>query len=828
MRTILPTLLILTVCISGFGSPLITPEIEKQIDSMISQMTLTEKASLLSGDTTGFDSKPLERLGIPALRMTDGPNGVRWGRSTAFPVGVCMAATWDTTLIYELGQALARETKGQGRNVLLGPCVNIHRDPHAGRNFESFGEDPYLAARTAVSWVKGLQSEQVIATTKHFAVNNQEFERNSMDSRVDERVLREIYFPAFKASVQEGHTWAIMSSYNRVNGQYASSNTWLLNDVLKDEWGFQGFVMSDWGAVHSIVPTLYAGLDIEMPNGRYLNQENVIQAIREGRMKESKVDDKVRRMLRAMFAMDLFSNEIPPGGAVLTQEHLDLAQRVAEAGIVLLKNNESLLPISPSRVKSIAVLGPNAATLRTGGGGSSKVDAGNAKSPLDALKELAPNVEISHSPGMFVAGDLKPISADYLSHDKGKTGLLGNYYDNAEFEGKPVKTQVDSQIDFNWGRSGPESLANDQYSIVWTGQLTVPESGKYYLGTNSDDGSRIYLDGKLIVDNWGDHAMVTEIGLVELDAEKSYDIKVNFYEHGGDAGIQLLWQAVKESPLESAVSMAEASDMSILFMGFNENYETEGRDRPSNALPQDQIELIERVTAVNDHVVVVLNSGAGIDMNAWEPKVEAIIQAWYPGEMGGEALANIITGKVNPSGKLITTFAQQETDRPTFNHYPGEDDVLNYEEGLFVGYRHYDKYDIEPLYAFGHGLSYTSFAYSDLKLSRGKIRARESVKVQVTITNSGDVAGSEVVQLYLNDQQASVIRPEKELKGFSKIYLNPGQQKVVEMTLLPQDLKFWDPGTRDWKAEPGKFNILIGASSQDIRLKRSFKLKVSE
>ena len=820
--------IILLTMMVGFGflaAGNLNQDVENKIDTIISQMTLEEKANMLGGDTTAFDSKPLVRLGIPVLRMTDGPNGVRWGQSTAFPVGVCIAATWDTSLVYELGQALARETKANGRNVLLGPCVNIHRDPHAGRNFESYGEDPYLAARTAVAWVKGLQSEQVIATTKHFAANNQEFERNSMDSRVAERVLREIYFPAFKAAVQEGNTWAIMSSYNRLNGQYASSNTWLLNDVLKDEWGFNGLVMSDWGAVHSVVPTLYAGLDIEMPSGRYLNPKNVSQAIREGRMKESKVDDKVRRMLRAMFAMDLFESEIPAGGALHTPEHLDIARRVAEAGIVLLKNQQQILPLDREKIKTLAALGPNAAVLRTGGGGSSKVDPIQAMSPLNALKEMAPEIKITYSPGMFVTGDLGTVPSEYLSTSADKPGLSAAYYDNPDFAGKPVKKQTDAQIDFNWGQDGPAGLGKDDFSIIWTGQLTVPATATYYLGTHSDDGSRVYINDKLIVDNWGDHAPVTQTGMLELTADTPVNIKVMMYEHGGGASIKLLIQQLKDSPLESAVKLASEADAAILFMGFSDQYESEGSDRISNALPAGQLELLNKVIAVNDNVIVVINSGAGILMNGWEPKVDAIIEAWYPGEEGGNALANILFGTVNPSGKLVTTFFNKDTDRPTFNNYPGEDDELNYEEGLFVGYRHYDKMNIEPLYAFGHGLSYTSFEYSDLQISSRSLKSGESVKVSLSVKNTGKMAGSEIVQLYLNDDRSSVIRPEKELKGFSNVKLMPGESKEVSMTLKPEDLMFWDDATSGWKAEAGKFNVLVGASSRDIRLSKSFKLK---
>ncbi len=798
--------------------------IEQKINKIINQMTLKEKVAMLGGDTTSFDSKPLPRLGIPVLRMTDGPNGVRWGKSTAFPVGVCIAATWDTSLIYQLGQALGRETKAQGRNVLLGPCVNIHRDPRAGRNFESYGEDPYLAASTAVAFIKGLQSENVIATTKHFACNNQEFERSSMDSRVDERTLHEIYLPAFKAAVQEGHTWAIMSSYNRLNGQYASSNTWLLQNLLKDTWGFKGFVMSDWGAVHSVVPTMYAGLDIEMPNGRYMSVENVIQAIHEGRMKITKVDDKIRRMLRAIFAMGLFENEIPAGGALHSDENIKVAYDVAAGGMVLLKNEGNLLPFTKEKIKSLAVIGPNAGILRTGGGGSSRVEPINPTSPDKALTQKAGGISITYSPGMIVDSDLKPIPEEYLQTPCGKSGLLGEYFNNAEFSGDSVEKRIDKTLNYNWGPKGPDHFKINYFSIRWTGKLTVPESGKYLLGTTSDDGTRLYIDGEMVVDNWGDHAMGTRVATVDLKKDKPAEIRIDFYEHGGDAGVILQWQKVGKPPLDEAVKLAQEADAVVLFVGFTDRDESEGFDRNSNALSDEQVALIKKIKAANKNLAVVLNSGAGILMNDWAADAPAIVQAWYPGEEGGNAIADILLGNVNPSGKLVTTFFNKETDLPTINNYPGEDDELNYEEGIFVGYRHYDKNNIAPLFPFGHGLSYTNFEYGDLKLTK-TVHPNEAVTVSLKVKNTGPVNGAEVVQLYLGDNQASVIRPVKELKSYAKVFLKAGEEKEVALNLSHDAMKFWDVCTDSWKAEPGKFTIFVGSSSRDIRLRGNFILK---
>ena len=819
-----PKLSLLILFITGLLAYEPDPDIEKRIDEIIGDMTLFEKADMLGGDSTAFDSKPLLKLAIPALQMADGPNGVRWGHSTAFPVGVCLAATWDTSLVFQMAQAIGRETKAQGRNVLLGPCVNIHRDPHAGRNFESYGEDPYLAARTAVAYIQGIQSENVIATVKHFACNNQEFERNSIDARIAERVIREIYFPAFRAAIEEAHCWSVMSAYNRLNGHYASSNTWLLKKVLKEEWEFPGFVMSDWGAVHSIVPTMYAGLDLEMPNGRYLNTENVIQAIQEGRMKETHVDDKIRRMLRAMFAMNLMEQEIPDGAELLTQRHLDIARKVAESGMVLLKNDGNLLPLNQAKIKSLAVIGPNAANLRTGGGGSSRVDAWDAVCPLAALKKAAPQLNVTFAPGVVVDSDLKVISEQYLQTPEGRPGLLGEYFDNADFAGTPVMRQIDPAIDYFWNQEGPAGMPVDHFSVRWTGQLTAPESGLYLIGIDSDDGTHVYLDGKLAVDNWGDHAMVVQTAEVQLTAGKPVDIRVDFYEHGGHAGAILLWQKIAAQPIDQAVQMAAESDAAVMFMGFSDRDETEGRDRISNAFPEDQVELIQKVAAVNENVIVVFNSGAGVLMDNWVDEVPALIEAWYPGLQGGYAIANLLLGKVNPSGKLVTTFFRTEQDIPTLDNYPGENDQLFYEEGLYVGYRHYDKNNIEPLFPFGHGLSYTQFKYSDLKLTPRRVQQDQSLTVTLRVKNTGDHTGAEVVQLYLKDNQASVDRPVQELKSFTKVFLTPGEQKEVTLILAPEAMEFWDMETGSWKAEAGKFTVLVGSSSRDIRLKREFRL----
>lgn len=812
------------------------PAIEARIDQLLQQMTLQEKAEMVGG--TGFDSKPLERLGIPSLRMTDGPVGVRFGQATAFPVSIAMAATWDPDLIKQLGQALGREAKEKGKNVLLGPCLNIHRVPHGGRNFESFGEDPFLAARMAAAYVQGVQSEKVIATAKHFAVNNQENGRMSIDVRIAERALHEIYLPAFKAAVQEGGAWAVMSAYNRLNGHYCSGNTYLLTDILKTRWGFPGLVMSDWGAVHSTIPDLFAGLDLEMPVGRYFAASEVIAAVTEGSVPESRLNDKIRRLLRAMFAMGYFDHPQSDGGALDTPEHRQLARTVAQNGIVLLKNQTNLLPLDKNRIKSIAVIGPNADIAITGGGGSSYTQPFYAVSPIEGLQAKVGNkIKIRHSRGLPAESALVPIPAEFLRPPKGvegKNGLLAEYFNNMKFSGPAALRRIDSQINFNAGEGKVDAQINpDQISIRWTGRLIPKESGWYALGVSSDDGTRLYLDGQLRVDNWGDHGIITKADTLKLDAGKEYELLVEFYENGGGAAAILGWQKIDKldraraiaSERQKAVALAKSSDVAVICVGNTADIETEGKDRADIGLPKAQEELILAVRQANPRTVVVLNSGAAVLMDAWIDGIPALVEVWFPGQEGGNALADVLFGDVNPSGKLPTTFPRRWEDAAAYGNYPGTDGVVHYDEGIFVGYRHFDQKNLAPLFPFGHGLSYTSFAYRDLRIEPSTLDGAGNIEVSLTVANTGSRSGAEVVQLYIQDEESSVPRPKKELKGFQKVFLQPGEERQVAFVLDKSALAFYDIVTKDWITEPGKFQVLVGSSSRDIRLVGGFELR---
>jgi len=797
--------------------------VDSRIDDLLTRLTIEEKISLLGG--TGFATKPIQRLGIPEIKMTDGPIGVRWEKSTCMPASIAMAASWDTSLISKIAGVFAIETKAHGRNMLLGPCININRVPHGGRNFESFGEDPYLTARMAVSYVKALQSHNVITSTKHYALNNQEWQRESINVTVDERALREIYLPAFEAAVKEADTWTIMASYNKAFGYHLSENDYMLNSILKNEWGFKGLVVSDWGATHSTVNAAKFGLDLEMPKGDFFNNK-LIEALNNKEITIAQIDDKVRRILRVAFWAGLFDKDnAEDKGALDTKEHRALALKAAEEGIVLLKNNSAILPLDFSKVKSIALLGPNAAVNRHGGGGSSQVEPFYSVSILDAFKSSIGNkVKINYAQGCKSVGDINIIPTEFLFTEldgKRINGLKGEYFNSMDFEGNPALTRVDKVIDFDWGDKSPAiEIKNDKFSVRWTGVLVPGKTGRYELSTMSDDGSRLYIDGKLLVDNWGDHAALLKSSVMELTAGKEYSVKIEYYENGGGANMKLGWEENNDRILIPALEAAKNSDAVIICAGLSSHYESEGFDRKELTLPADQVELIQKAADVNKNVVVVLYSGAPVLMNEWIDKVSGLVEVWFPGQEGGNAIANILTGKINPSGKLPVTFPAKWEESPAYGNYPGDKEI-NYAEGTLVGYRHFDAKKIKPLFPFGFGLSYTSFQYSDLKIVVDA--SGEKANVSFKITNIGKTEGAEAAQLYLKNI-AGNIKPYKELKGFCKVFLKPNESKELSFTIDRRAMSYYDVNKKDWQTLTGEFEVLAGSSSEDIRLKVKYSI----
>lgn len=806
-------------------------EIERNIKIIRNKMTLEEKIDLIAGDD--FRTKPNPRLGIPAFTMTDGPLGPRGkGPNTVYSAPINFAATWDVDLIYRIGQAMGEETRILGFNLLLGPCINIARVPYGGRNFESFGEDPYLTSKMAVAEIKGIQSKNVATCTKHFVANNQEWNRFDVSAEIDERTLREIYFPAFKAAVQEAGTYSIMGGYNRVNGTYANENKYLLTDVLKKDWGFDGMVISDWGAVRSTIKTAKAGLDLEMPNGKYLGK-NLLKKIKDGEIDASILDDKIDRILRIMFRMNLFT-ETPDayGGYMNTPERKKLALETAQKSIILLRNQNNFLPLKKDKIKTIAMIGPNAATARLGGDGSGHSNALNPISPLDGIKELVGNdIKIKYALGVKQKRKELPIVADsmYLLEDGVTPGIYAEFWNNKKLEGKPVGTKIDKSVNFSWGfgESPMEGVNDDKFSARWTGKLKSPGSGQYEVGVKADNGVKLYIDGNLVINSWTDQAPGQfKTDYYEFEAGKLYDLKIEFYENIGTCRVRFGMAPVEGSnELQEAIDVAKDADVVILNLGMAKNYEGEQRDRDYLELPPMQIKLLNEVLNVNKNVVVALNNGSAILMNNWNDKVPAIIDALYPGEQGGKALAQILFGEINPSGKLPFTVMEKWKDHPAAKTYPGEREIAHYTEGIFMGYRHWDKYDIKPLYEFGFGLSYTSFEYSDLKLSTEKMAQDDTLEVSLTVKNTGAFDGHEIIQLYISDEKASVEREIKSLKGFKRVRLKAGGSKQVSFKITKKDLAFYDVKHKAWKAEKGKFDVLVGASSRQIKLKKSFNLK---
>ena len=830
MRSLWFFALALVICFSCESRA--NEELEKKIEDVLSKMTFDEKIEMLGGDDTGFNGQGVERLGIPKIMMADGPVGVRDGQATAFPVSTNLAASWDLALAKRYGVALAEETKARGKNVILGPCVCIHRFPLSGRNFESYGEDPFLTSRMAVNYIEGVQSEDVAATIKHFAANDQEWERFNVDIRVSERALREIHMPAFEYAVKEADVLAVMNSYNLVNGWYASENKHLLQEILKDEWGFSGIVMSDWGSTHSSANAANAGLDIQMPNPSWFG-DKLKADVKAGLVSEDVINDKIRRHLRVRFKAGIFDNPIPTkdDSVIRSEDHISLAREMAEKSIVLLKN-ENVLPLDRNRVTKIAMIGPNANIARTGGGGSSMVNPWRTVSPFEGVKKLAGDkFEVKFALGTDVGLDgFKPIPAECLkTPDSKKHGLVGKYYNNKDFKGEPALVKVSPEINFSFGHGIPGLNVNvDNFSISWHGKFIPNESGTHLLGISSDDGSKLYLDGKLVIDNGGEHGDALKTAELDLVAGKEYDLKIEFFEAAGEASMRLVWKEPKlidkDVNLEAAIALAKESDIAVVCVGNTFKREAEGSDISGFKMLGKQDELVKAVAKVNPNTVVVLSGGTAIYMGEWLDDVEAVIAAFYPGQEGGDALANILFGEVNPSAKLPFSYIQKKSDTYAFDGYMDSSLKMYYKEGVFVGYRYYDINEIDPLFEFGHGLSYTTYKYSNIKVKQnGKLDYTVTAKIK----NTGKAAGEEIVQLYIApQQQAALPRPVKELKGFVKVSLEPGESKVVEMNLDARSFQYYDDNKMDWVAEEGKYEVLVGASSRDLKLKKTIKLEL--
>lgn len=809
-----------------------TKPVDERIENLLSLMTLDEKLELLYGDSTGFATYGNKRLGIPALVLSDGPIGVRTKKATSLGAGVVMASTWDTLLMQKIGVMLGKETKAHGKNYLLGPCVNIHRMPLGGRNFESYSEDPYLASRMGVAWIKGCQSEKVITSVKHFALNNQEWNRNTVNSVVEERPLREIYLPAFEAAVKEAGVWSVMSAYNLVNGQHCSENVHLLKEILKTEWGFKGFVVSDWVSVYSTDIAANAGLDIEMPKDEFFTREKMKAAIKEGKITEETVNDKVRRLLRVRFEAGLFDEKmIADSSVLLSEEHKKIALETAQKGIVLLKNEKNFLPLDKSKIKSIAVIGPNGKEARTSGGGSSYTKPYYAISPFEGIQKKVGNavkVEFSVGDNLEVPA-LDIVEPEFLLPPDGKTGkgLFCEIFDNIDLKGQPVLTRFDENINFNFGEGTIDpKVKADYFGVRWTGKIQIKETKEYRFDTKSDDGVRLWVNNVKLIENWSQHGATVDSKTIRLEANKSYEIKLEYFEKVGGGIIELGWSnkenVVDPNLVNQAVNLAKSSDVAILFVGAYAGIESEGVDRDGMLLPGNQDLLVESVAKANPNTIVCIHGGTPVNMEKWINKVKGIIYMSYAGQETGTAIADILFGDVNPSGKLTFTMITNEKQSPAMAEYKNENLQAIHSEGIFVGYRYYEKNNMKTNFVFGHGLSYTSFEYSDMQI---KQISGNTFDVTLKIKNTGSRDGDEIVQIYVSDPECSVERPIKELKGFSRVSLKSGEQKEVKLRLNSRAFAFYDVNKKAFVVEPGEFVISAGSSSSDVKLKSSLQIK---
>jgi len=801
--------------------------VEKRVEDLLNRLTLDEKIDLIGG--TGIATKEIKRLGIPELKMTDGPAGARFDKSTAFPAPIAMGATWDTNLIYRVGGGIGRETKGHGRNVILGPCVNIARIPMGGRDFESYGEDPFLTSRIAVGYIKGVQNEGVAATVKHFAANNEEIDRMYVDVFVSRRALNEIYFPAFKAAVTEAGALCIMSSYNKVNGRFSSENDYLLREVLRNEWNFKGLIMSDWWAVHSDIPTAQGALDIEMPYGDFMNIKNLKSSVESGVIPVAAINNKVKNILTIMFKLGIFDKEtVKDESLINSAENRKIAYETSLASIVLLKNDGNILPLKKDNLKTIAVIGPDADTARTGGGGSSEVNPINPVSFLDGLKnKLRANVKINFLRGVEFDYNVQAnaIESKYLFTDKTgkKNGLNAEFFNNMDLSGAPVLKRIDTVINFIWDENGPGSgVKMDHYSVTWTGYLKVPQTGEYTLCTVSDDGSRLWLDDKMVIDVWFPHAALKKTVSVKLQKGKLYKIRFDLFEKTGGAVAFLGWQTGREDMIKKAVETAKKADYVLLTVGTTSKIETEGRDRDDLILPNAQDELIEKVAAVNKNTIVVLTNGSPVLMDKWINKVKGVVETWFPGVEGGNAITDVLLGNYNPSGKLPVTFPHKWEDCSAYPTYNVLKERTYYADDIYVGYRHFDKFGIEPLFPFGYGLSYTTFGYSGLNVTSSD---SSTFNVIFNIKNTGSVKGEEVAQVYVSSHGLNVERPVKELKGFAKVALNPGETKTVTVKLNRNAFAYYSEKNAEWIVDAGSYKIAVGSSSRDLKLQSDIDVK---
>jgi beta-glucosidase len=803
------------------------PEIgEARIESLLRQMTLEEKVRMLfGGEQTGVSQLPgIPRLGIPAMLPSDGPRGMSAAEGTAFPSGIGLASSWDPSLFQAVGTVIGQESRAAGRTMVFAPALNIERDPLNGRFFEYLTEDPYLNGQLAAPMVRGIQGERVAACIKHFAANNREWNRDWYMSNVDERTLEEIYLPGFRAAVKQGGAWAVMTAANGVNGQLACQNHSLLTTILKDKWGFDGLVLTDYNHARGTEKAAFAGLDVSMPWADW-NTESfgkpLLDDVAAGKIPLSLIDDKVRRILRVMQRVGLLDGVDPhTGGSVDTPEHQAVARRAAEESLVLLKNDAHILPLSAESLKHIIVLGPNAnRSLCDGGlGGSSGVRPPYEITALEGLKKRLGADRVEYL-SIDEGGEFEAIDERFLKTKSGKPGVDAKYF-NDGIE-TPVLERTESSIDANWEMRSPDPTVvhSDNFGAQYEAVLTAPLSGYYTIRLSGQNSATLYLNGQPFLTNNASGGFHSASSEVYLDAGVTYPLRVSYHAEVGDAALHLEWSlprmpAQLDTEVRDAAPKLRSADAVIFVGGWNHGLDTEGLDRQNMDFPSGQEELIRRVASVNPHTIVVLMHGSPFTVSGWIDSVPAVLDAWYPGMEGGNAVAEALVGDINPAGKLTFSWPKQLKDSPTYSIGTADKDNVNYKEGIFVGYRYFDTRDIVPQFPFGYGLNYSDFTYGGLTA----VRSPQGLHISLSVENVSTRVGTQVVQLYVAPTKSTIPRPVHELRGFQRLTLNPGETGQVSFDLDATSFRHWDTGTHAWRNDPGDYIIQVGDSSRNLPL----------
>lgn len=819
-----------------------SPAIEAKAQELLGKLTTAEKIELIGGvDSMFTNAEP--SIGLPRLKMSDASVGVRtWGPTTAYAGGAALAASWDPDLARAIGESLGKDARARGVNFLLGPGVNIARSPVSGRNFEYLSEDPYLNSALVVPYIEGVQSQGVAATVKHYALNDQEYNRHNVDVSADERTMREMYLPAFEAAVTRGQVDAVMDSYNLINGAHATQNDFLNLKVLKGDWHFNGVLMSDWDATYDGVAAANNGLDLEMPSPRFMNAPTLMPALKDGRLKESTLDDKVLRILRVALRYDFMSRpQLDLNESTYSVADRRVALEGALESITLLKNQDHLLPLDASKIKTIAIIGPDAWPAVPGGGGSSEATAFAPVSIVTGVADaLGPNVHVLYARGL-------PEMREVFYRTRWDGPVQVATYPSKNFTGSPETATERLIASYKREWWGPADKA--PRSIRYTATFKAGAAGKYLVlaAASGDDRYTISVDGKQILEQTQVEGQYPESASIDLSAGQTIQVVADYLPGfaGNRFGLGILDEAQMIS--DDVKKFASAADVVLVSVGFDPSTESEGFDR-SFTLPWGQDALIEAVAAANPHTIVAFTGGGGFDTSRWLSKVPVLLHTWYPGQEGGTAVADILFGKHDPEGRLPISFDRAWSDNPSFKHYyptPGADTRLEvhefghptridtiqhvqYGDKLMVGYRYWTTAGKHPLFPFGFGLSYTTFTISHLEAPStaliGTIEP-QGIPVSFDVTNTGSVSGAEVAQLYVSDPSAKVDRPERELKGFEKVRLDPGQTKHVTINLDARSFSYWDEATHAWKIDPGKFILRVGDSSENTPLTHELSLR---